>query len=84
MEEVHSFIENNQFAFLYVSQQNCSVCHAVFPKLKALLEAYPQIALGEVDGGEVQQVSLACNIFSDPALLLFIDGKEYLHKSRFV
>ncbi|MHC5217793.1 thioredoxin family protein [Enterococcus sp. LJL128] len=84
IEEIRSFVAENKWAFLYVSQQNCSVCHSVLPKLKQLLAQYPDIQLGEVDGEEVKAVSAEYQIFSAPTLLLFIDGKEFIREGRFV
>lgn len=84
IEEVETFIKEHKFAFVYVSQPDCSVCHSVLPKLKELLKNYPEIELGEVDGAEVPQVTAAYQVFSAPTLLLFIDGKEYIREGRFV
>ncbi|WP_086350775.1 thioredoxin family protein [Candidatus Enterococcus clewellii] len=84
IEEVVPFIQAHKFAFLYVSQPDCSVCHSVLPKLKELLKNYPTIELGEIDGAEVPQITAMYQVFSAPTLLLFIDGKEYLREGRFV
>ncbi|MBL1226018.1 thioredoxin family protein [Enterococcus sp. BWR-S5] len=84
IEAIGHFIEAHEFAFIYVSQPDCSVCHSVLPKLKELLKSYPDIALGEVDGAEVPQVTAAYQVFSAPTLLLFINGKEYIREGRFV
>lgn len=84
IEEIDAFIHTHEFAFVYISQPNCSVCHSVLPKLKELLKNYPDIVLGEVDGAEVPQVTAAYQVFSAPTLLLFINGKEYIREGRFV
>jgi len=42
MDTVEAFLEQHRMAFLYVSRPECSVCHAILPKLKELLMNYPQ------------------------------------------
>ena len=84
IEETRSFTEDNHLAFLYVAQEGCSVCHALLPKLRLLLEPYPEIALAVADAQEVPQVASDYQIFSAPALLLFVEGRVYIREGRFV
>ncbi|MEI5993558.1 thioredoxin family protein [Candidatus Enterococcus mansonii] len=84
LEEIRSFITNNHFVFLYVSQEDCSVCHALQPKLMALLSNYPKIELREVEADKVREISAEYLIFSAPTLLFFVAGKEYIREEKFV
>lgn len=84
IQEVITFIENNPLAFLYVSQEDCSVCHALRPKLMELLKNYPTIELREVEVDKVKEISAEYLIFSAPTLLFFVDGKEYIREGKFV
>ncbi|MGX7150340.1 thioredoxin family protein [Enterococcus ureasiticus] len=84
IQEVLTFINETHLAFLYVSQENCSVCHALRPKLTELLKHYPKIKLREVEADKVKAISAEYLIFSAPTLLFFVDGKEYLREGKFV
>ncbi|MFD1066538.1 thioredoxin family protein [Oceanobacillus locisalsi] len=93
MKEVHEltsikmiedFLENHNLSFLFVSRPDCSVCHAVLPKLRTLLDDYPLIHLGHIDASKVEEVAEKFLIFTVPIMILIIDGKEYIREDRFV
>lgn len=84
IQDVVTFINKNHLAFLYVSQENCSVCHALRPKLTELLKRYPKIELREVEADKVKEISAEYLIFSAPTLLFFVEGKEYIREGKFV
>lgn len=84
IQDVVTFINETHFAFLYVSQEDCSVCHALRPKVTELLKSYPKIKVREVEADKVKAISAEYLIFSAPTSLFFIDGKEYLRERKFV
>ncbi|WP_195573940.1 thioredoxin family protein [Paenibacillus sp. 1001270B_150601_E10] len=84
LEAVNAFVDRYPLSFVYVSSTDCSVCHALFPKVQDLLMKYPEIHLGNVNAQEVQEVAGALSIFTVPVLLLFVEGKEYLREARIV
>ncbi|OKP89156.1 thiol reductase thioredoxin [Paenibacillus sp. P3E] len=82
--EIDTFIQNNRFSMLYVSQEDCNVCHAIYPKLKELLSNFPEIKLAHVDARRVGEVAGKFLIFTVPTIIMFLDQKEYLREGRFV
>ncbi|MBM6614304.1 thioredoxin family protein [Desemzia sp. RIT804] len=84
IEEVRQFIQENELAFVYISREDCSVCHAVRPQVQAILENYPRIQSIQVDADQIPEVAGDFTVFSVPALLLFVDGKEMIREARFV
>jgi thiol-disulfide isomerase/thioredoxin len=82
--KVEAFINGHELSFLYVSRPECSVCHAILPKLRTLLDKFPRIYLGHVNANDVEEIAGNLSIFTAPTLLLFIDGKEFLREDRFV
>ncbi|MEN1986961.1 thioredoxin family protein [Paenibacillus hubeiensis] len=82
--EVHEFVQNHRLSILYVTQEDCSVCHAIYPKLLKLNDEFPEAKLGRVDAGKVKEVAGEFLIFSAPAISVFLDGKEYIREGRFV
>lgn len=84
IEDVHTFIAEHQFAFVYVSRIDCGVCHAVLPQVREMLTAFPEVKMIKVDADKIPAVAGAFSVFTVPALLLFVDGKEMIRKARFV
>ncbi|EOH98259.1 hypothetical protein UAW_01440 [Enterococcus haemoperoxidus ATCC BAA-382] len=84
IQEVLTFINESHLAFLYVSQEDCSVCHSLRPKLIELLKNYSKIELREVEAEKVKEISAEYLVFSAPTLLFFVDGKEYIREGKFV
>lgn len=84
MDMIENFLKNHELSFLYVSREDCGVCHAVLPRLRELLNKFPQIYLGHINAYKVEEIAAKFSIFTVPALLLFIDGKEVLREARFV
>src|SRR5699024_7225610 len=84
MSEVEAFIANNKLSFLYVTQPNCSVCHGLLPQLQPILEPFEQIATAQLDASEVPEAAGQYGLFTAPVALLFVDGKEYFRKARFI
>ncbi|WP_235753896.1 thioredoxin family protein [Psychrobacillus sp. INOP01] len=81
---IESVYEDQQFSFLYVSRNNCGVCHAILPQLKDLLKEFPLIQLGHINADDVEEIAGRLSVLTVPALLLFVDGKEIIREARFV
>ena len=84
IEDVNSFISSNPLSFVYISRTGCSVCHSLLPQVGNLMEKFPEIQLAHINSAEVEEVAERFTVFSVPALLLFIDGREYLREARAV
>ncbi|MFL0266790.1 thioredoxin family protein [Candidatus Clostridium radicumherbarum] len=82
LEEVKGLIENNQMMLLYFSSSSCSVCSAVKPKIKDILKDYPKIKSAQIDVEKSLDISAAYNIFTIPAILIYIEGKEIIREAR--
>lgn len=68
---------------LYFTTPSCGVCHAIFPRLEALLSAYPQ-KLYKIDAQQFPELAGQHRVFTVPTILVFSDGKEVLRESRFI
>ena len=68
---------------LYFSAPTCNVCHALKPKLlDAFEENFPQLQVISIDISETPEIASHFSVFTIPTLLVFLDGKEFLRKSR--
>lgn len=84
MDATKQFIEENQLAFIYVTRDECSVCHGLLPQVEQVFKKYPKIQTRRINADEVPEFSGQYTVFSVPALLLFVDGKEYIREARIV
>lgn len=84
LTSVEKFIGDHPLSFLYVSRTNCGVCHAILPQLEDLLKEFPLIQLGHINADDIEEIAGHFTIFTVPALLLFVDGKEVIREARFV
>lgn len=83
MAAIEKFISTNPFSCLYISRSSCGVCQAVLPQLKNLLSHYPRIRLCHINADSIAEVAGRFSVFTVPALLLFVDGKETIRVARF-
>ncbi len=84
LSEVREVIAKEQLVFLYIGQENCSVCHGLKPQIEKIIANYPEIATVELDAIKTPAVAEAFQVLAVPVLLLFVEGKEYLRKARIV
>lgn len=84
ISEIDSWIENHKLSFIYIYQDNCSVCHGLLPQVKQVLQNYPKIQPGIVNADQVKEIAGKFSVFTVPVLLLFVEGKEYIREARIV
>jgi thiol-disulfide isomerase/thioredoxin len=84
IDEVEKFIGNHHLAFLYISKTNCSVCHALLPKVQEVMAKLPKIQMAFINVDDVPELAGHLSIFTAPVLILYVDGKEVLREARFV
>ena len=78
-----AFIQSHTMCVAYFTGPDCAVCKALKPKLVELLaRRFPEIAFGEVDCAASPALAASHSIFTIPTLVLFIQGKESLRRSR--
>lgn len=84
IEEVRQYIKDNRFTFVYISKDNCGVCHAVQPQVQEILEEFHSIQPIQVNADYIPAVAGEFSVLTVPALLLFVEGKEMIREARFV
>lgn len=83
--DYHIFLEEKEggLVLLYLSSENCPLCHGDFPKIRILEEDFP-LTLLRID---VERVPLArgqLQVFTVPTVILFSKGREVHRESRFI
>lgn len=82
-EDTKRAIETTPLTLLYISMPNCSVCHAVKPRVEKMFNKtnLPMFAL---DAFEAPEVAGTFQVMTAPAVLVFYQGKEVHRQARFI
>jgi thioredoxin-like negative regulator of GroEL len=83
INKIKNTIKDNMAVMVYFSAPTCNVCHALKPKLlEALEENFSDFKVESVDISTQEDIAPHFGVFSIPTVLIFLDGKEFLRKSR--
>ncbi len=82
-EDIKKIIEENLAVMLYFSAPSCNVCHALKPKLVEAIESnFEKFKIVSIDTSVNQEIAAYFSVFAIPTVLVFLDGREFLRKSR--
>jgi len=85
IEDIQNTIKTKSAVMVYFSAPTCNVCHALKPKLfETIDENFSEFEIISIDISTCQDVSAHFGVFSIPSVLVFLDGKEFLRKSRYM
>jgi len=83
LSDIQSIIDNNAAVMLYFSAPTCNVCHALKPKLIEAVETnFDAFNIISIDISETPEIASHFTVFAIPTLVVFLDGREFLRKSR--
>jgi len=83
VEKIQNSIKENLAVMVYFSAPTCNVCHALKPKLlEALDNNFKEFVVESVDISVEEDIAPHFGVFAIPTVLIFLDGKEFLRKSR--
>jgi thiol-disulfide isomerase/thioredoxin len=83
-EIIEKTIKDSEMILIYFGNKSCNVCNALKPKMEQLLKEYPKIKNYQVDVGKYFEASAGYNIFTIPAILVFVQGKETIREARYI
>lgn len=84
MEIIKQLTQNNKMLLVYFGSNKCNVCVDIKPKIEELLKKYQEIKSVQIDVDKSVKIAAQYNIFTIPAILVFIDGKETIREARFI
>lgn len=84
LKETVRIIQQEKIVFLFLYGENCSVCHGVLPHIKPLIDSYTELESIQADIEKIPALSGEYTVFTVPAVLLFLEGKEVLRTARFI
>ena len=83
IQKIQNSIKENLAVMVYFSAPTCNVCHALKPKLlEALKSNFKEFVVESVDISVEEDIAPHFGVFAIPTVLIFLDGKEFLRKSR--
>ena len=83
VEAIEQGLHTELAVALYFSAPTCNVCHALKPKLlEAFKTNFAQMQVISIDISETPEIAAHFGVFAIPTLLVYLDGKEFLRKSR--
>lgn len=83
IEEIQNIVKEHPAVMLYFSAPTCNVCHALKPKLlEAIGKNFENFEVISVDTSTSQEIAAQFSVFAIPTVLIFLDGREFLRKSR--
>ncbi|MCM3789138.1 thioredoxin family protein [Domibacillus indicus] len=82
--EFSDILSSSEAVLLYVSSPGCSVCHALLPQVQALMQEFPRVTTVYANTGIAPDIAGQFTVFSVPAVLFFLKGKEQFRVVRFV
>lgn len=83
IEEYEKFNSENSATLLYFSTPQCNVCKVLKPKLEEFINSeFPKIKMGYINSEQLPEVAAQNRIFTVPTIIVLLDGKEFIRKSR--
>jgi len=83
LEDFEDIIVKNTGVLFYFSTHSCAVGEALEPKVVDLLvNKFPKIPFYFIDINVLPEIAAKNNVFVEPTILVFFDGKETIRKSR--
>ena len=82
-DEFLKLLGNNRAVLFYFSTMSCAVGESLEPKVQNLVsEKYQKILFCSIDMNASPALCASNQVFVEPTILLFIDGKEFIRLSR--
>ena len=84
-QELRDRVLSEPAILIYFKNDNCAPCLVLRPKVKELIEEFfPNIDMVVIDSVEQPEFAGEFQVYANPTLLVFFEGKEYIRKSKFV
>ncbi|MGB0391150.1 MAG: thioredoxin family protein [Salibacteraceae bacterium] len=83
--ELQHIINSETGVVIYFKNNKCAPCMALRPKVEELVNMnFPKMKFVMVDTISNPKLTSAFNVFANPTILVFFEGKEYIRKSKFI
>ena len=84
-EELEIKINETQGILVYFKNDFCGPCAALRPKVTDLIDQkFPKMEMVIVDSFTNPSMAGTYNVFGNPTILVFFEGREYIRKSKYI
>ncbi|SDO57559.1 thioredoxin family protein [Alkalicoccus daliensis] len=84
LDEIEQVIHSQPLVLVYISRENCSVCHALLPQVECILEDFKEVTGIFLSADKLPEAASRFEVLTAPAVLLYADGKEKWRGARFI
>lgn len=85
LDEIQEAVRTHPAVLLYFSAPHCNVCRTLRPKVwEAMATHFEALRPIYVDISETPETSSHYGVFAIPTLVVFLDGREFVRKSRYM
>jgi len=85
LSEFQEAILNDAGLITYFYNDHCAPCKSLRPKVLEMVDQdFPKMKIVFINSEKHPEISASYGIFSNPTLLVYFDGKEYVRKSKYV
>jgi thiol-disulfide isomerase/thioredoxin len=82
--EFQTISEGDGMSLFYLSRPDCGVCTALKPKVRNMLNEFPEIPSYYVNLDNIPEAAGQLSIFTIPAVLVYAGGKEVVREARYI
>jgi thioredoxin-like negative regulator of GroEL len=85
LSEINQIVEKQLGVLAYFYNNDCAPCISLRPKVEALVkDEFPMMKMVWINSKQTPEIPAAFQIFANPTILLFFDGKETRRFSKYV
>ncbi|MBL4561108.1 MAG: thioredoxin family protein [Labilibaculum sp.] len=75
--------EERESFYIYFSAPSCGVCQVLEPKIRDMMQNnFPELKAFHIDSSRQPEISAQLGLYTNPGLLVYLEGKEFLRRSR--
>ena len=83
--ELENKVKNSKGIVIYFKNDACGPCLALRPKVEELVKNnFPEMEFVIVDTVQEPMLASAYTVYSNPTILIYFEGKEYIRKSKHI
>jgi len=84
ISDAKKHISSGDMQLLYISRPGCNVCKSLLPKVEVMLKGFREINGGYINLDILPELPGLFSVFTIPAVLLYIRGKEAIREARYI
>jgi thiol-disulfide isomerase/thioredoxin len=85
LSALNNRIDQEKAILVYFYNDDCPPCIALRPKVEQLMvHFFPRMKLEFINSKSNPAIPVAFNVFSNPSLLIFFEGKEFKRFSKYI